>query len=81
MNDFAGRYLKFTKVVPPKPRKTDVFRVAPVTDDKMTLGAVLWHSPWRRYVFATACDASPIFDSACLHEIQTFIHSLMAERK
>lgn len=34
------------------------------------LGQVYWHSPWRRYAFAPACET--VFDEDCMTKVGAF---------
>lgn len=53
---------------PPKP-KTKTWRVSSRLNGSF-VGAVLWHGPWRRYVFAP--EPSTVFEEDCLRDIADF---------
>lgn len=47
--------------------------------DKIRLGIVKWHGPWRQYCFWP--ESGTIFNSSCLADIQDFMGQLKAAQE
>jgi len=57
--------------------KTKIFTVSSVNGSR--LGAVQWHSQWRKYAFFPI--AGTLYDPGCLREISDFCERVSAEHK
>jgi hypothetical protein len=74
----AGQFIEFTEH-PQDPRKeTRLWSVMSTQGDRH-LGLVVWHSPWRRYVFQPL--AHTVFDKGCLDRIGKFLEEQTLEQK
>lgn len=71
-------YLKFVPLSAPKNLSTKRWRLTSA-DGANVLGAIGWHSPWRRYVFYP--QASTLFEVDCLREIADFLEKQTAEQR
>ena len=75
---FVSKFLKIYDITHRfKERKTAVYVVTGQTG--AALARILWHGPWRRYIFEPYHDT--IYDSNCLKDIIKFIDELMDKRK
>ena len=45
------------------------------------LGDIVFHAPWRRYVFKPDCGSITIMDAKCLIALATYLGELMADRQ
>ena len=73
-----SKYVRFNVLPQEKGRVTKRFEVTNGAGD-IVLGHIGWHSPWRRYVFYP--QANTLFDSDCVQEIASHLHSYTLSRK
>ena len=73
-----SKWIVFEKVVPEKPRKTEIFKVVAKADN-FVLGEIKWYPSWRCYAFYPT--GNTVFELTCLQDITNFVKSLMKERK
>jgi len=72
------KYLTFDLDGPSDSGKTNIWSI--YSRDRLLLGEVRWHGPWRKYVFRTT-EAGVMFDGGCLREIIEFCESRTEEHK
>jgi hypothetical protein len=70
-------YVKFINITTTA-QKTKVWHVESKHDETI-IGAVAWHSPWRRYVFKPR--GNTLFDASCLTLIASFCGERTQEQK
>jgi hypothetical protein len=64
-----GSYVKFEESGSSVSGKTKIWLVKNSNSD-FEVGRIMWHAPWRKYVFEPARNC--IFDANCLLEIASF---------
>lgn len=75
------QFIRFAKVEPDPKKKTDAYICLNVHSNDQ-LGVISWYGPWRQYCFFVgSVRGEVVFSAGCLKDIQTFIKSLMDERK
>ena len=75
---YDTRYLKFRRVVPDKPRKTEVWSVLSTMHGDL-LGTIKWFGRWRQYAFFP--ELGTIYNRDCLDDISRFVRGLMESRR
>jgi hypothetical protein len=76
MTEVLATHIKF--VEEHRYLKTSRYAVYAIHDGAF-LGQVMWHGPWRQYVFYPA--ENTLWSVGCLQDVQGFIKGLMDARK
>lgn len=76
--NLAGKWLVIESEPFRRGARTSTHRVSS-RESGVLLGRVIWHAPWRRYVFVPAADT--IFEEQCLGDIATFVRIMTEEHR
>lgn len=79
MSTNASPFIEIVQTGVSKTGRTKVFEVRNTTRTDDVPGSIIWHGPWRGYVYQ--CDQDTIYDSKCLKQIADFIEAANAEQK
>lgn len=72
-------YLQFKEIVPSFPEAKTQRWLIKNKERSIPLGMILWHSPWRQYVFHPS--QGMIFNTGCLKDIVDFITEHKNDRR